>query len=228
MLTPSTNEGVKGANALGTPVIAALPGGANESVSPLGAARMERCAMTRRRSLKRRIRTRMASTGESYTTARRHVINRMEAESPTGRPGSQAGVGPRRRRPIWIAAVGLALVGAAVAAVIVAAGGDGSNDSAEYAGSSAPPSAVHPPAAEQVPCSEVLRPALLAIDHPEKCFRLHGRGPTAKGAISLAAMQRACGGAHPNPPKGPCAFDLSPEQRPLVQVERPSAYLSLR
>jgi hypothetical protein len=180
--------------------------------------------MTRRRSLKRRIRARMARTGESYTTARRHVINRMEAESPTGRPGSQAGVEPRRRRPIWIAAVGLGLVGAAVvAAVIVAAGGDGSKDTADrYVGSSAPPSAVHTPAAEQVPCSEVLRPALRAIDHPEKCFRLHARGPTAKGAISLAAMQRACGGAHPNPPKGPCAFDLPPEQRPLVQVERPS------
>src|SRR4051794_3047132 len=181
--------------------------------------------MTRRRSLKRRIRARMKRTGESYTTARRHIISRLEAEShpAEGRRGSQAGVGPRRRRPIWIAAVGLALVGAAVAAVIVVAGGGGSKDTADrYADSSAPPSAVHTPAAEQVPCSEVLRPALLAIDRPEKCFRLHGRGPTAKRAISLAAMHRACGGSHPNPPNGPCAFDLPPEQRPLWQVERPS------
>ena len=181
--------------------------------------------MTRRRSLKRRIRARMVRTGESYMTARRHVISRLEAESQPaeGRPGSGAGARRRGRRPIWMAAVGLALAGAAVAAVIVVPGGDGSKDAADrYAGSSAPPSAVHTPAAEQVPCSEVLRPALRAIDHPEKCFRLHGRGPTAKGAISLAAMQRACGGAHPNPPKGPCAFDLPPEQRPLVQVERPS------
>lgn len=181
--------------------------------------------MTRRRSLKRRIRARMVRTGESYTTARRHVISRLEAEShpAEGRPGSEVGARRRGRRPIWIAAVGLALVGAAVAAVIVVAGGGRSKDAADrYAGSPAPPSAVHTSAAEQVPCSKVLRPAQLAIDRPEKCFRLHGRGPTAKGAISLAAMRRACGGAHPNPPKGPCAFDLAPEQRPLLQVERPS------
>ena len=48
--------------------------------------------MTRRRSLKRRIRARMARTGESYTTARRHVINRLEAES---RP---VGIAPVQRR----------------------------------------------------------------------------------------------------------------------------------
>jgi hypothetical protein len=181
--------------------------------------------MTRRRSLKRRIRARMVRTGESYTTARRHVISRLEAEShpAEGRPGSGVGARGRGRRPIWIAAVGLALAGAAVAAVIVVAGGDGSKEAADrYAGSSAPPSAVHTPAAEQVPCSEVLRAAQLAIDRPEKCFRLTRPGPRVGGAIALAAMQRACGGAHPNPPKGPCAFDLPGEQGTLRQVERPS------
>jgi hypothetical protein len=169
--------------------------------------------MTRRRSLKRRIRARMARTGESYTTARRHVINRLEAESgPAGdHPGSPAGVEPRRR-PIWIAAVGLALVGAAIAAVIVVAGGGGSKDTAgRYAGF-------------EVPCSEMLRPAQLAIDHPVHCFRPPpGRGPrVVGGAMALAAMQRVCGGAHPDPPKGPCAFDLPGEQGALLQVARPS------
>jgi hypothetical protein len=182
--------------------------------------------MTRRRSLKRRIRARMARTGESYTTARRHVTSSLEAESGPagGHPGSRAGAGPRQRRPILIAAVGLALVGAAVAAVIVTTGGGGSKDTeARYAGltSASPPSAIHTRAADQVPCSEVLRPGLIAIDRPEKCFRLHGRGPTGRVAIPVA-IQKACGGAHPNPPKGPCAFDLPPEQRPLVQVESPS------
>jgi hypothetical protein len=167
--------------------------------------------MTRRRSLKRRIRARMARTGESYTTARRHVINRLEAESGHAgdHPGSPAGVGSRRR-PIWIAAVGLALVGAAVAAIIVVAGGGGSKHTADrYAGF-------------EVPCSELLGPAQLAIDHPEHCFRLHGRGPTVKGLASLAAMQRTCRGAHPDPPKGPCAIDLPGDQGTLLQVERPS------
>ena len=178
--------------------------------------------MTRRRSLKRRIRARMARTGESYMAARRHVISRLEAEShPAG--GSPSGEGPRRQRPIWIAAVGLVLAGAAVAAVAVIAGGGGSKDGADrYAGSSAPPSAVHTPAAEQVPCSEVLRPGLLAIDRPEKCFRLHGRGPTAKGAISLAALQRRCDAAPSRVRKGPCAFDLPGDQGVLRQVERPA------
>ena len=37
--------------------------------------------MTRRRSLKRRIRARMKRTGESYTTARRHVTSRLEDQS---------------------------------------------------------------------------------------------------------------------------------------------------
>ena len=96
--------------------------------------------MTRRKSLKRRTRARMARTGESYTTARRHVINRLEARSaPVGdQLGSPAEVGPRRR-PIWIAAVELALVGTAIAAVIAVDGAGGSKDTAgRYAGFEVP------------------------------------------------------------------------------------------
>ncbi|MEU8088268.1 hypothetical protein AB0B57_32225 [Micromonospora sp. NPDC049101] len=38
--------------------------------------------MTNQRSFKARVRTRMAKTGESYTTARRHLINRATEPSP--------------------------------------------------------------------------------------------------------------------------------------------------
>jgi hypothetical protein len=158
--------------------------------------------MTRRRSLKRRIRARMKRTGESYTTARRQVVNRLEAEPhPTEvTAGARSG-----RRPIWIAAIGLALVGAAVAAVILAAGGDGSNDGADrFAG--------------LWPCSEVMTPAQLAHDPPERCFRRHGGGPTARGVIPVAAaIQSQCDRAPASIPKERCALVL----RSLRQAQPP-------
>lgn len=45
--------------------------------------------MTRARALKTIIRARAAKTGERYTTARRHVLNALEARSPRGSSGSR-------------------------------------------------------------------------------------------------------------------------------------------
>jgi hypothetical protein len=42
--------------------------------------------MTRARALKHAIRTRAARTGERYTTARRHVLTALEAETPVASP----------------------------------------------------------------------------------------------------------------------------------------------
>jgi hypothetical protein len=73
--------------------------------------------MTRQRRLKRRIRARMAKTGESYSTARREVLKRLgtvadRPEAPEARP-------PRRiRTRIGVAGLVLAVT---IAAVIVVA-----------------------------------------------------------------------------------------------------------
>lgn len=181
--------------------------------------------MTRRKSLKRRVRARMARTGESYTTARRHIVSRAEAESPRseGRTTWRAGRAPGGRRRIWIAAAGLALVGVAVAAVVIAAGGDRRTDTEDrYAGMTPATPRALPPSAERVPCSEVLRPALRATNPPGPCFELRGRRQRGTGAISVAAIRRMCHGAPSYTPNGPCAIHLPHGQGSLLQVEPPS------
>jgi hypothetical protein len=82
-------------------------------------------AMTRQRRLKRRIRARMAKTGESYSTARREVLKRLGAgdrPAPSS-PAEPETEGRLRRHRTRIGAVGLVLA-VAVAAVVVI-GGDG-------------------------------------------------------------------------------------------------------
>jgi hypothetical protein len=75
--------------------------------------------VTRQRWLKRRIRARMAKTGERYSTARRQVLKRLEdGAEPVAdqRETSRA----RRRHPVWIGTAGLVLAVAVAGAVIVA------------------------------------------------------------------------------------------------------------
>ncbi len=52
--------------------------------------------MTKQKDLKRRIRERMRRTGESYTTARLHVLV-QRPEQPEGGPASRPGKPPRLR-----------------------------------------------------------------------------------------------------------------------------------
>ena len=77
--------------------------------------------MTRQRRLKRRIRARMAKTGESYSTARRQVLRRLGngARPVTDQPEAPEARRPRRHR-VRIGAVGLVLAVAVAGAVIVA------------------------------------------------------------------------------------------------------------
>jgi hypothetical protein len=75
--------------------------------------------MTRQRWLKRRIRARMAKTGERYSTARRQVLKRLEngAEPVADQPEASR---VRRRHPVWTGAVALVLAVALAGAIIVA------------------------------------------------------------------------------------------------------------
>lgn len=75
--------------------------------------------MTRQRSLKRRIRARMARTGERYSTARRQVLKRLGNGAP---PVADQPDAPktRRRHPLRIGAVGLVLAVAIAGAVTLA------------------------------------------------------------------------------------------------------------
>ena len=179
--------------------------------------------MTRRRSLKRRIRARMKRTGESYTTARRHVTSRLEDQS---RPAEVAPVSAQERRqwrrPVMIAAVGVALAGG-IAAAIVVVGGGGDEDTANRYAATTPtwPSGRpwhaqrRPGPVEMVPCSEMMRPAQLAIDHPETCFRLRSLRSLASEGLR-DALRRSCNR------RGRCAFGLPRDQAGVVrQVARP-------
>jgi hypothetical protein len=75
--------------------------------------------MTRQRSLKRRIRARMARTGERYSTARRQVLKRLGNGAPPVADRPEASK-PRSWHPVRIGAVGLVLAVAVAAMVIVA------------------------------------------------------------------------------------------------------------
>jgi hypothetical protein len=82
--------------------------------------------MTRQRALKRRIRARMAKTGESYSTARREVLKRLGTAVPEQDDAPAATVPGRRfyraaRRFLPGAAL-VALVGAIVAVVVIGGG----------------------------------------------------------------------------------------------------------
>jgi hypothetical protein len=76
--------------------------------------------MTRQSSLKRRIRARMARTGERYSTARRQVLKRLGNGDPPVATDQPEAAKARRRHPVWIGAVGLVLAVAVAGAVIVA------------------------------------------------------------------------------------------------------------
>jgi hypothetical protein len=124
-LTPSAIEEVKGAEALGTPVIQPFRRGQPQRECGGGRQIGSDEAMTRQRSLKRRIRARMARTGERYSTARRQVLRRL---GNGVRPVAEQPEAPEARRPrrhrARIGAVGLVLA-VAVAAVVVTSSGDG-------------------------------------------------------------------------------------------------------
>jgi hypothetical protein len=74
--------------------------------------------MTRQRRLKRRIRARMAKTGESYSTARRQVLRRLGNGAPVADQPEASEA--RRWHRARIGAVGLVLAVAVAGAVIVA------------------------------------------------------------------------------------------------------------
>jgi hypothetical protein len=171
--------------------------------------------MTRRRSLKRRIRARMKRTGESYTTARRHVTSRLENESGPAEVAPASAQERRRwRGPVMMAAVGLALVGAVVA--VIAIGRGGNEDAADrYARSNATRQSGLPPSVERVSCSEMIRPAQLASDRPEQCFRLH---PAARSfAQGREVLRKRCHlTRRPRLREGGCAFGLPIDQREVV------------
>ena len=173
--------------------------------------------MTRRRSLKRRIRARMKRTGESYTTARRHVTSRLEDESRPAEVAPASAQERRRwRRPVMIATVGVALAGAVVAVIVI--GRAGNEDAADrYAGNNAPRQSGLPPSVERVPCPEMIRPAQLASDRPEQCFRLHPAARTFPQGRE--ALRKRCG---LTPAR--CAFGLPTDQGEVVVqgAERPS------
>jgi hypothetical protein len=177
--------------------------------------------MTRRRSLKRRIRARMKRTGESYTTARRHVTSRLGDESRSAEVAPASAQERRRwRRPVMIAAVGVALAGAVVAVIVVAGGGGGEDTANRYAGNNAARQSGLPPSVERVPCSEMIRPAQLASDGPEQCFRLH---PAARSFYQgREALRKRCG---LTPAR--CAFGLPTDQGEVVVrgAERPRSVL---
>lgn len=180
--------------------------------------------MTRRRSLKRKVRARMKKTGESYTTARRHVISRLEDESRSAEVAPASAQERRRwRRPVMIATVGVAVAGT-VAAAIVVVGGGGRDAAHRYAATTpALPSsgfARRPGPVERVPCSEMLPPAQLASDSPEKCFRLH---PASLSEGSRQALSKRCG-LTPNLRDRGCAFGFPTDRGEVVVrgAERPS------
>jgi hypothetical protein len=181
--------------------------------------------MTRRRSLKRRVRARMKRTGESYTTARRHVTGRLEEESrPAEVTPASAQERRRWRRPVIIAAVGVALAGAVVAVIAVAGGGGGGDSANRYAATTpAPPSGLAHSrlsgSVEKVPCSEMVRAAQLAVDRPEKCFQLH---PASLSEGSRQALSKKC--TPPRLPERGCAFGFPTDQGEVVVRgdERPS------
>jgi hypothetical protein len=189
--------------------------------------------MTRRRSLKRRIRARMKRTGESYTTARRHVTSRLEDESGPAEVAPASAQERRRwRRPVMMTAMGLALVGAVAA--VIAIGRGGNEDAADrYAGNNAARQSGLPRSVERVPCSEMIRPAQLASDRPEQCFRLHPAARTF--AQGRQALRKRCDVTPPRLREGGCAFGLPSDQgevvvrgaarpsgRSLWQLERPT------
>jgi hypothetical protein len=76
--------------------------------------------MTRQRSLKRRIRARMARTGERYATARRQVLRRLGNGARPVADQPEAAEARRRHRK-RIGAVGLVVAVTVVGAVIVVA-----------------------------------------------------------------------------------------------------------
>lgn len=67
--------------------------------------------------MKRRIRARMARTGERYSTARRQVLRRLAGDQPDAPEEAQS----TRRRRLRIGAVGLLLVVAVAGAVVIVA-----------------------------------------------------------------------------------------------------------
>jgi hypothetical protein len=117
-LTPSAIEEVKGAKALGTPVIQPFRRGQPQRECGGGRQIGSDEAMTRQRALKRRIRARMARTGERYSTARRQVLRRLGNGAP---PVAEQPEAPEARRPHRgrIGAVALVLAVAVAGAVIV-------------------------------------------------------------------------------------------------------------
>jgi hypothetical protein len=83
--------------------------------------------MTRQRRLKRRIRARMAKTGESYSTARREVLKRLGTAVPEQDDARAATVPGQRRfyraaRRLLPGAALLVLVGAVVGVVLIDSG----------------------------------------------------------------------------------------------------------
>jgi hypothetical protein len=168
----------------------------------------------------------MKRTGESYTTARRHVTSRLEEKSrPAEVTPASAQERRRWRRPVIIAAVGVALAGAVVAVIAVAGNGGGDGADRYAATTPAQPSGlahsrISGPV-EKVPCSEMMRPAQLAIDRPEKCFRLH---PASLSEGSRQALSKRCGLAPPRLHDRGCAFGLPTDQGEVVVrgAERPS------
>ena len=115
----------RGHDALGRLGFEPHPGRRSGSVSPGSAGRREEHDMTERKSLKRRVRSRMEKTGERYTAARRHVLDEPEpavdrprsawsrtrrsprgpgGRGPSGSPcstsGARSGADARRDRPV--------------------------------------------------------------------------------------------------------------------------------
>jgi hypothetical protein len=184
--------------------------------------------MTRQRRLKRRIRARMRKTGESYTTARRHVTSRLEDESRPAEVAPASAQERRRwRRPVMIAAVGVALAGAAVAAIVVAGGGGGDDANRYAATTPTSPSGFPwhgqrlPRSLESVPCSEMIPPAQLRSDSPERCFRVHPVNMSEASNRALGTfVKKRCAPPSRNR-DGRCAFDLPGGQGVYRQTQRP-------
>jgi hypothetical protein len=141
------NEEVKGAKALGTPVIQPFRRG--QPRRECGGSRQIGSdeAMTRQRRLKRRIRTRMARTGESYSTARRQVLRRLGNGAPVADQPEASEA--RRWHRTRIGAVGLVLA-VAVAAVVVISSGDGEEPNQPSAEQQASPADELPPGLQEL------------------------------------------------------------------------------